>query len=547
MPLKKILASVSQASSSLISSNLELFILSHTLMLSGSIKKVHRLKNTNYVLSHCVTAYFGNIYRYTSTMGPKDIKKSSSKKGKKTHSHTTSTTEPHLRSVDDWVDLGKESLILISNSLNMKVKGLTVRDLADALVNKYTKATEVGYRSNDEHLEDQMNKSDREMEERDGDDDDDGGDADRSTSSLMSGPLKARRAHSFKTKKQKILRKPPCDMDDFKNSLVIFLKEQIHTEIKNALPPSRKASSPQPPPSSLFPVAGSLAPTVNNGDADVDFVQDTVCSEAPLSGSPSPAVLGPSGSFASLPPVPKRILEKIKAGEYINFDMLLPPVLAASTTSSVSSLPMDDAGEFDINIKNVDGNPRISLSQVTLGKPKVRDYPTWLLAWSNYLRCMVRFFPHLVDHLVTYQTMMAQYATQYNFASVYASDQLHRIHMANDPSKRWDVIDDMILNLHLKNAPTLKKKLWSDHSTNTCFSCKEVGHFEYNCPQKASLRSNGESFRNGDRRGSMFCRKFNQVGFCPFDGCPFSHSCDICKRNHPSVRCPLRASRQGTR
>ena len=37
--------------------------------------------------------------------------------------------------------------------------------------------------------------------------------------------------------------------------------------------------------------------------------------------------------------------------------MLLPPVLAASTTSSVSSLPMDDVGEFVINIKNVDGNP----------------------------------------------------------------------------------------------------------------------------------------------------------------------------------------------
>ena len=250
-------------------------------------------------------------------MGPKDIKISSSKKGKKTHSHNTSTTEPHLRSVDDWVALGKERLILISNSLNMEVKGLTVRDVADALVKKYTEASEVGYRSNDEHLEGQMNTSDREMEERDDDDDDDGGDADRSTSSLMSGPLKARRTHSFKTKKQKILRKPPCDMDDFKNSLVIFLKDQILTEIKNALPPSRKASSPQPPPSSLFPVAGSLASTVSNGDTDVDFVQDTVRSKAPFSGLPSPAIsaiLDSSGFFASLLPVPSEFWKKLRLG-----------------------------------------------------------------------------------------------------------------------------------------------------------------------------------------------------------------------------------------
>ena len=75
-------------------------------------------------------------------MGPKDSKKSSSKKGKKTHFHNTCTTEPHIRSVDDWVALGKESLILIYNSLNMKVKGLTVHDLADSLVNKYTEASE---------------------------------------------------------------------------------------------------------------------------------------------------------------------------------------------------------------------------------------------------------------------------------------------------------------------------------------------------------------------------------------------------------------------
>ena len=107
---------------------------------------------------------------------------------------------------------------------------------------------------------------------------------------------------------------------------------------------------------------------------------DTVCTEVPqfsgLGVISTPSV-PPS---ISLTPIPKQILEKIKGGEYVNFDLLLPPSLSASATSSVSSIPMDDAGEYDINIKNIDGNPRISLSQVTQGKTRVKDYPTWSLA-----------------------------------------------------------------------------------------------------------------------------------------------------------------------
>lgn len=45
--------------------------------------------------------------------------------------------EPHLRTLKDWVQLGKESLVLISNSYNMHVKGLTMTQLAQALFDKF--------------------------------------------------------------------------------------------------------------------------------------------------------------------------------------------------------------------------------------------------------------------------------------------------------------------------------------------------------------------------------------------------------------------------
>ena len=85
---------------------------------------------------------------------------------------------------------------------------------------------------------------------------------------------------------------------------------------------------------------------------------------------------------------------------------------------------------------------------------------------------MVQYFPNLVHQLITNQSFIAQLATQYVFASVYAFDQLHRLNLANDPGRRWDVVDDLIFNSHLRGAPLLRK---FSQSASSSFS--SLGYF----------------------------------------------------------------------
>ena len=215
------------------------------------------------------------------------------------------------------------------------------------------------------------------------------------------------------------------------------------------------------------------------------------------------------------------------------------------------------------------------VSQLTIGpkstKAKVKDFSTWFLAWANYLRCMVRFFPHLAEQLVNYQAYIAQFSNQYKFSAVYAFDQVHRRSLANDPSRRWDVLDDLSVTLYLRGAPVLdsiKKASAANASSSststsknvvTCYLCGVQGHIRPNCPQfqpggigqeRNSTFRNASQQQNGGRQPqtgpTAFCWKFNK-GFQCEPACVYTHKCHLCRKGHPERYCPFRPSRPGSK
>ena len=255
-----------------------------------------------------------------------------------------------------------------------------------------------------------------------------------------------------------------------------------------------------------------------------------------------------------LPAVPKHILKKIKSMEYVNLDFLLPPSIG--NNSLTTSVPMNDVGEFDIRVNEVDGSPSISLCQKETGRGKVRDFKTWTLAWSNYVRCMLHYFPYLAQELCTYLAHIAQFACQYVFSAVYAFDQTTRLHLANNNHRRWDVIDDMIFNTHLRGAPgpssamVGRRPLPQQSSTFRCFKCGDRGHFANHCKTQPQSQVRNESATTTINRTAMAgstssstCHRFNRGVAC-HDRCSYPHKCSICgKSQHAANRCPF--SHQG--
>ena len=492
-------------------------------------------------------------------MAPKE--KDSRKKGKKNSANNSiinnsTLVEPHLRTAQQWVEMGKESLSLTANALNMDVKGHTTKEMAEALVARHKLLYQQQEQGDDifhsENEAQALNSTTNGGEDIVADDEEEvdpqGNKVSGDEDDVVPSSGRNKKSVIRSTKKTNIKRKRNTfNTSNLKNELKNFIIQ----ELKQVLPTASigrnnaTARSPSCVSQRIGVGAGSLGRSPDSfiGE-DNGGISDASSSHAVRGeGSSLSGGTDSRGRYQSLslPPLPKRALDRIKQGEYVNFDTLLPP--SSLSGSTVSSLPMDDAGEYDISVRSVDGSPRISFSQAK-GKGKIKDYNSWSLAWSIYLRCMVQFFPRLIHQLVSYQSYIAQFATQYMFSAIYTFDQLHRLNLANDPGRKWDVIDDFLFNAHLRNATLSLSSRSHTLSVIRCFSCNEIGHLASRCPKRAIRYSSGEPFRNGDQRsGRGYCIRYNRGAQCEGSECQYIHACSSCTRGgHPRIRCTQRPS-----
>jgi len=84
-----------------------------------------------------------------------------------------------------------------------------------------------------------------------------------------------------------------------------------------------------------------------------------------------------------MPEISSSVLERIRRGKFINFDLLLP-----------NNMPSETSNAFSLSLENSDfsTSPRLVVHNTNNStREKVFDLHSWLLAWSLFLKAMIIF------------------------------------------------------------------------------------------------------------------------------------------------------------
>ena len=222
-----------------------------------------------------------------------------------------------------------------------------------------------------------------------------------------------------------------------------------------------------------------LSPVARDRSPAADF---SLLSSALSSGS----IPQPSAGSSIMPAIPKSAIDKIRSGEFVNFDTLLPchgPVAHDEYTFQVVG----------------GSSPSVSLVPRNQNKPRVINFNLWMVSWTNFFRTYVVFWPQRMSELLRYQATICDFANQFTFAAWSGYDRMFRYSMASDPSLSWSRVDDDLYNHYLRDASLQV----------LCYNCHTFGHLASSCPLRVGTGSSegSQPFRAPQRSTDINTRR----------------------------------------
>ena len=236
-------------------------------------------------------------------------------------------------------------------------------------------------------------------------------------------------------------------------------------------------------------------------------------------GKNEPVVLNPLVSAgAGLPALPKKMVERILANDYIDFSELPP------AKGKVRSLPSGLEGQVVL----------VQAADLSQSKKLIPDLATWVQCFALYLAVLAPQQPSRIPDLMAYMSCIAKASQKYNWPSWLVYDQNFHQEAANNPLQPWARVDPSIYAQSFTGQGI--------HTDNWCSKCHSLDHTSQHCP----LTPRKRVFTARDRRPSgepRICDQYNNnKGNCKYGrSCRYSHVCRSCKGPHPEDKCKRRA------
>ena len=262
-----------------------------------------------------------------------------------------------------------------------------------------------------------------------------------------------------------------------------------------------------PPPLSLNPTSEPMS--------SANFTQ--LLSNLSDYSASSKSIAIPAPQFAighGFPPIPKRLAERILAGEFVDLTELPP------AKGKIRPLSAPEGSVLLVHAQDL-------MQQ----KKLIPDIPTWVQCFSHYAAIVCSKYPDRRADLLGYISQIMRVSQRFKWPSWVIYDQSFRQEAAERGIKEWSQMD-----------PSLFAQCFTGQAKNTeawCKICHSLDHSSDLCPLKPPpiKRPRPSTYSATPQETCKRYNKFN--GNCSFGTrCRYAHKCLKCGGEHPISACP---------
>ena len=276
-------------------------------------------------------------------------------------------------------------------------------------------------------------------------------------------------------------------------SSILYL--QCSTAVISPPPPTGLSLGAMAPPQVLHSLS---LPTFSASTMQAHSLPLTTPSVLPPFPLPPPPVSGDFLISANFPPIPAKLVQKIRRWEFVELNQLLPDNLV--------SFPNQDS-EL--------GDQKLTRERKKL--PPIEDISSWCLAMLLYTATCHATYPHKTGDMLAYMASILQTSSNYPVEACLSYDRVFRAQAHLKPHFNWAGDNTRLWNDKFSGRAAPK----SGNSTAT---------------ELLDTVKSQASVKPPPKDGEL-CMGFN-LGRCSISACPRPHLCYRCHYSHPLLQCP---------